>query len=156
MSLYLYPSFRPFSFFITQFLRLWWPSPFHHKIISLLLHNCNFGMARNCNINIWYVVYLIYDPCERVLWPTMGSQHTGCKLLLHSLPFVSVSVTPFHNLTLRFDLFLEFVAKHTFTYLFLLLLSEGSIFLAFPFTSAILSLPWSSLPVMFARVLFYF
>lgn len=37
----------------------------------------------------------------------MGSQPTGCKLLLYSLPFVSVSVTPFHNLILRFGLFIE-------------------------------------------------
>jgi hypothetical protein len=34
----------------------------NHKVISLLLYNCNFATLVNCNINIWYVEYLICDP----------------------------------------------------------------------------------------------
>lgn len=36
----------------------------HHKIISLLLHNCSFTTVTNLNINIWYVECLIYGPCR--------------------------------------------------------------------------------------------
>lgn len=34
---------------------------YNHKIISLLLHNCNFGSVMNSNVDIWCAVYLIFD-----------------------------------------------------------------------------------------------
>lgn len=44
----------------------------HHRIISLLLHKCNFAVM-NYNVNIWHAGYLIRNPCERVT-----HQHRGC------------------------------------------------------------------------------
>jgi len=47
---------------------LW--SPPKHKIISLLLHNCNFTVIYiyvyiySYNINVRYAGYLIYDPVK--------------------------------------------------------------------------------------------
>ena len=67
------------------------PAP-HDKIISLLLHNCNFAIVRNHNVDIWYVVYLIFDLCEWVMGPSKGSQPTAWKRLLYSLLLVPVSV----------------------------------------------------------------
>jgi hypothetical protein len=34
----------------------------NHKMISLLLYDCNFATVTNCNINIISVGYLIFDP----------------------------------------------------------------------------------------------
>lgn len=33
----------------------------NHKIIPLLLCNCNFVTVMSCNVNIWYAGYLVYD-----------------------------------------------------------------------------------------------
>ena len=33
----------------------------NHKIIFLLLHNYNFAIVMNQNVNIWYVGYLLYE-----------------------------------------------------------------------------------------------
>ena len=35
-----------------------------HKIISLLLYNCNFATARNYHENIWCAGYPIGNSCE--------------------------------------------------------------------------------------------
>ena len=32
-----------------------------HKVILLLLHNCNFTTVMNCNVNVWDTGYLICD-----------------------------------------------------------------------------------------------
>jgi hypothetical protein len=34
----------------------------NHKIISLLLHSCNFAPVMDCDVNILYAGYLICDP----------------------------------------------------------------------------------------------
>jgi hypothetical protein len=39
------------------------------KLFSMLLQNCNFSTVMSHNINTWYVGYLIFNPCERVVWP---------------------------------------------------------------------------------------
>lgn len=62
----------PFSSVVLTFLVLW---PFNSvpnalatptiKLFSVILHNCNVAPVINWNINIWYAVYLIFDPCER-------------------------------------------------------------------------------------------
>lgn len=111
-------------------------------------------MARNRNINIWYMT-----PVKESFDPQWGHNPlvvTYYSILFHSSLCLWLLFIIWFLGLVSSSKFLEFVAKHTFIYLFILLLSEGSTFLTFPFTSAILSLPWSSLPVTFARVLFYF
>jgi hypothetical protein len=66
-----YYQYKSLKEWFSTFLMLW---PFNtvlhvvvtsnHKIISLLLHNCNFAVVINCNVNIWNIGYLIYDPQE--------------------------------------------------------------------------------------------
>lgn len=46
---------------------------FHHKIILLLVHNCNFATVINHNVYILYVAYLICHPCERLVQTPNGS-----------------------------------------------------------------------------------
>jgi hypothetical protein len=58
------------------------PHPPNCKVISLLLHNYNFATVMNHDVNNQYVGYLIFDPCERVLWPSQkGLQPTGWEPL---------------------------------------------------------------------------
>jgi len=46
----------------------------HHKIIALLLHNCNFVTVTSCNVPVWHSAYCYVAPKE--------SWNTGWELLL--------------------------------------------------------------------------
>ena len=48
-----------------HFLFLCWPSTL--KLWSLQIHNCNFAIVINRNINIWYAGYLICDPVKELV-----------------------------------------------------------------------------------------
>jgi hypothetical protein len=59
--------------------------PPKHKIISLLLHNCNFVAVMNHNINICGFLMVVGKPCEKVFWPPpKGSHPTGWKPLIYT------------------------------------------------------------------------
>ena len=55
---------------LIQFLVLCWPPAI--KILSSQLHNCNFATVINHNVNIWCARYLIFDLCEKAVWPWRG------------------------------------------------------------------------------------
>ena len=71
----------------------------NHKIILLLLHNCNFATVINHNVNIWYVTQRVYDPqvenhctrqskipCSLSIIPIEdGCAETWCLLFLKGL-----------------------------------------------------------------------
>lgn len=66
------------------------------KLFSMLLQNCNFSTVMSHNINTWYVGYLIFNPCERVVWPpppSKGSQPTSWELLFKRKFYVWGSFT---------------------------------------------------------------
>ena len=44
----------------------------NHKIISLLLHGCNFATVMTSNVDILYAEYLTCDPCEKVIQASVG------------------------------------------------------------------------------------
>ena len=60
-------SFHSLAQWSLTFTMLWPFNTVHgvmtpnHKIISLLLHNCNFVTVINHNVNIWYAGYLTWD-----------------------------------------------------------------------------------------------
>lgn len=51
-------------------------TPVTIKLFLLPLHNCDFATVMNHNLNIWCAEYLIFNPCERVIWPSQR----GCGL----------------------------------------------------------------------------
>ena len=61
----------------------------NHKIILLLFHNYNFATVMICNVNIWYVGYLICDlkwgcnPQVEDCWYRWGNNIMICCRRLH-------------------------------------------------------------------------
>jgi len=49
------------------------------KIISLLLHNFNFAIVMNCNVNVWNTGYMICDSCARTIWAHKGVSIQGLR-----------------------------------------------------------------------------
>jgi hypothetical protein len=83
----------PLWWWVSNSLKLWPLWPFNKvshvivtpdiKLFSLLLHNCNFAIVMNCNINNWYTACLVcdsYSNHKEVLT-------TGGEPLLHGARF---------------------------------------------------------------------
>ena len=89
-STFLWP-FNPFPHFVVT------PHP-QHKIISLLLHNCDFAAVMNHNINFWY------SNSKRVLTHRLkttglNQKGLGCSWVAESQPSMSAvsRIVLYHN-----------------------------------------------------------
>jgi hypothetical protein len=69
---------------------LWYRSYSNHRIISLLLYNCNLAAVVNCDVNIWYAGQLRCDP-QRGQYLQVGNRCSRGRRT-HVAAFVSACI----------------------------------------------------------------
>ena len=67
----------------------------NNKIILLLLYNCNFASIMNCNVNIWYAGYLVFDPWRSCStgWEITLLEHKPTSSFLYLFSSSSLRIT---------------------------------------------------------------